>query len=204
MMLHYRKYASTEDYARDQGSKVRDNLEGLKAKSDRKYDEFLIRFRDYVEYLSNPPTGYSILCLGARLGEEVLAFRRLGFLLSVGIDLNPIDSKVVAKGNWNDLPYIAGTFQAVYTNSVDHASSIARFSSEVSRVLLPDGVLIIELLKKHSRSDKSIEARFNDGFHYESMLWNREQDVLDGLQGFTVIKDWHDKRWGRYVLKRDE
>eukprot|EP00966_Prymnesium_polylepis_P030097 699695-Prymnesium_polylepis.1 len=66
--------------------------------------------------------GETVLCIGARLGGEVRAFKSLG-ALAVGIDLNPgPDSLDVLVGDMEDVPFPARTFGLVYSNVVSAAN----------------------------------------------------------------------------------
>ena len=95
-MLHYRKYNNYEEYCKHQASKL---AKGIKNKQknfmpkdfERIKNAFKDRLKPYIEYLKED---CGVICLGARLGMEVAAFREYGFSKAIGIDLNP--------GPWQD------------------------------------------------------------------------------------------------------
>jgi SAM-dependent methyltransferase len=85
-----------------------------------------------------------ILCLGARLGAEVAAFRDLG-AFAVGVDLNPgFENPWVLYGDFHRLEFPDGCVDLVYSNSLDHCFDLARVLAEVQRVLVRDGLFVVE------------------------------------------------------------
>jgi SAM-dependent methyltransferase len=96
--------------------------------------------------------------LGARLGEEVVAFRELGFPETIGIDLNPgANNPYVTKEDFHKTSFANNSFNTVYTNSLDHSWDLESFAKEVHRILTPGGVLILEL--NHLMDQKKSERR---------------------------------------------
>jgi SAM-dependent methyltransferase len=94
-----------------------------------------------------------VLCLGARLGGEVRAFRSLG-ALAIGIDLNPGPiNAVVLPGDFHHLPFAASTFDLIFTNVIGHAFDLARLEHEICRVLKPRGGFLMD-----ARGDKAAKA----------------------------------------------
>ena len=90
--------------------------------------------------------GAPVLCIGARLGGEVRAFKSLG-ALAVGVDLNPgpLNMDVVA-GDMEDLPFPAKAFAFVYMNVLDHVARLDLLAAEVGRVLRPGGLFLAAVL----------------------------------------------------------
>ena len=72
----------------------------------------------YSEGCGDIPTrdNSSMLCLGARLGGEVRAFRRLG-ALALGVDLEPgLNNRHVLPGDVHALQFADGVFDYAFTN----------------------------------------------------------------------------------------
>ena len=64
--------------------------------------------------------GKTVLCLGARLGGEVRAFKALG-AVALGIDLNPGRSNMdVVAGDFHAIPFPDASFDYAYSNVLDH------------------------------------------------------------------------------------
>jgi SAM-dependent methyltransferase len=171
-----RSYNSYEAYLEHQKAKLETHAFG-------EYDtEFRSALRERLSALDIDWQGRTVLCLGARIGTEVKAFLDLGAVAS-GIDLNPgPDNPYVVRGDFHDLQYAAASFDAVYTNSLDHAFDLDRIASEVLKVLKPDCLFVLEAV--HGR-DRGI----NPGF-FESFFWNNTDDLVARFKtaGFKV---WH-------------
>jgi SAM-dependent methyltransferase len=91
--------------------------------------------------------GKRVICLGARLGGEVRAFKSLG-ALAVGIDIEPgPQNPDVLYGDFHQIHFPARCFEVAFTNVIDHVFDLDRFLDEVSRVLLSDGVFYVELAR---------------------------------------------------------
>lgn len=200
MTLKYKKYDDYEKYIEDQISKFVKKYDKIAATSELKRASFTSRFELYTTHLPKSP----VLCLGARLGEEVQVFRKLGFSESIGTDLCITeDNDLVIKCDWNNLPFEDNSYKIIYTNSIDHVSNINSFHAEISRVLLDDGYLILELLKKHTLDDNKINERFADDSKHESMLWNTEKDVLDVFENFDILYHSCIAKWNVYIFKKN-
>lgn len=118
--------------------------------------------------------GRRTLCLAARTGAEVRAFRDAG-ALAVGIDLNP--GKVnpdVLTADFHRLPFRAGAFDAAYSNSLDHVLDLPRLSREAARVVKPGGTFIVEAVA-------GSEEGPGPG-SYESFFWKRIDDLVASLE----------------------
>lgn len=114
--------------------------------------------------------GMSVLCLAARLGAEVKAFINCG-CFAVGLDLNPgKGNKYVLHGDFHQIQFANDSVDVIFTNAVDHVFNLSIFISEILRVLKPDGLLIMELLK--GRADGVLPAE------YESLSWETLDDLL--------------------------
>lgn len=89
----------------------------------------------------------TILCLAARRGEEVIAWRNLGFSDAIGLDLNPgPDNPYVVIGDFHDIGYPNESVDIVYCNSLDHAFDLDKIAAEVSRILKPGGIFLLDIV----------------------------------------------------------
>ncbi|KAJ4839994.1 hypothetical protein Tsubulata_030829 [Turnera subulata] len=92
------------------------------------------------------------LSVGARVGQEVEALRRVGVADSVGIDLVPYPPLVV-KGDFHAQPFDNGTFDFEFSNVFDHALYPWKFVAEIQRTLRPRGVCVLHVALSR-RADK--------------------------------------------------
>lgn len=140
-----RDYADYGAYLVHQAEKLR-LLRARLEPSDREYEDLVYaRFRGLLNAGEVPLRGQSILCLGARLGGEVRAFKRLG-ALAVGIDIEPGEKNPhVLHGDFHEVAFPDGSFDHVFTNAIDHAFELERLLDEVVRVLKPGGLFHLEL-----------------------------------------------------------
>jgi SAM-dependent methyltransferase len=159
-LFRRRSYAAYDEYLSHQAQKLEriemlDELEEY----DRKYRETL---RERLADLNL--SGRSVLCLAARIGTEVKAFRDLGGF-AAGIDVNPgVRNQYVMYGDFHNLQFADGSADFVFTNSLDHAFDIQKLVSEVRRILKPSGMFIAEAVT-------GTEAGKAPGF-YESFCWS--------------------------------
>ncbi|CAA2961668.1 Sterol 24-C-methyltransferase [Olea europaea subsp. europaea] len=122
------------------------------------------------------------LCIGARMGQEVEALKRVGVFDSVGIDLVP-SPPLVMKGDFHHQPFDDETFDFEFSNVFDHALYPEKFVDEIQRTLKPGGVGVlhvalsrrsdkysandlfsVEPLKKLFKRSKLVHVRTVDGF----------------------------------------
>jgi SAM-dependent methyltransferase len=200
-LLHYKEYPDYETYLEEQVAKVRGREDYIRLKSQRKLRDF---FLDFIRFYGFIRDGCRVLCLGARFGEEVRAFRRLGYE-AIGIDLWADEGDLVIKGDWNDLPF-ENEFDVIYTNSIDHAFNIETMAEQVEKALKKDGIMIIALDQNHTHAagDRKIKAKFANPDRYEAVLWNADEDILEKFTNFTLKKKWIEQRWHTYLLERNE
>jgi SAM-dependent methyltransferase len=196
--LAQRRYASYDAYLDHQSSKLAGVADQLVRNQPRDLADFLERF----ETCAPLREARSVLCLGARLGTEVKALRQLGYL-AIGIDLNPgADNVYVLHGDFHDVAFPAGSFDAVYTNALDHAFDLARILAEVWRVLKPGGLFLVDLI--HGSGE---------GWHpgdFESLWWRDSQSMVDrlaALGGFDLVearelRQVRQARWRQAVLRK--
>lgn len=196
MGLHKREYRNYREYVAHQVRKLdKENVhKNLSRKFKSRMYKFMEKFKKFVHHFE----GDAILCLGARLGDEVLAFRNLGFPESVGIDLNPgPDNQYVIKGDFHDIPFENASFQAVFTNSLDHAWDLKVVSKEAGRVLKKDGIFICD-----------VPFAFGDHIHlvdlpsdaqFESIVWDGINDFIGEFgEHFTVIEKMGNREKGNH------
>ncbi|KNA04187.1 hypothetical protein SOVF_202010 [Spinacia oleracea] len=92
------------------------------------------------------------LCIGARVGQEVEALRRVGVADSIGIDLVPCPPLVI-HGDFHRQPFPDDTFLFEFSNVFDHALYPAKFVGEIERTLKPGGVCVLHVALS-TKSDK--------------------------------------------------
>uniref|UniRef100_A0A7N0UV21 Methyltransferase type 11 domain-containing protein n=1 Tax=Kalanchoe fedtschenkoi TaxID=63787 RepID=A0A7N0UV21_KALFE len=96
--------------------------------------------------------GSRALCVGARVGQEVEALRRIGVTDSIGIDLVPYPP-LVTKGDFHSQPFANETFDFEFSNVFDHALYPDRFVAEIERTLKVGGVCVLHVALSR-RGDK--------------------------------------------------
>lgn len=92
------------------------------------------------------------LCIGARVGQEVEALKRVGVSDSVGIDLVPYPPLVI-RGDFHHQPFDDETFDFEFSNVFDHALYPEKFVGEIERTLRPGGVCVLHVALSR-RADK--------------------------------------------------
>ncbi|KAK6160336.1 hypothetical protein DH2020_003717 [Rehmannia glutinosa] len=164
---------------------------------DRKIRVFAGFFEDLKQknLLSNSSKS---LCVGARMGQEVEALRRVGVSDSVGIDLVP-SPPLVVKGDFHRQPFDDGSFDFEFSNVFDHALYPEKFVGEIERTLRPGGVCVlhvalstrsdkysandllgVEPLKKLFKRSELVHVRTVDGFGLDTEVVFRKKQVTSG------------------------
>ncbi|KAG9149579.1 hypothetical protein Leryth_021521 [Lithospermum erythrorhizon] len=92
------------------------------------------------------------LSIGARVGQEVEALKRVGVSNSIGIDLVP-SPPLVIKGDFHHQPFDDDTFDFEFSNVFDHALYPEKFVGEIERTLRVGGVCVLHVAVSR-RSDK--------------------------------------------------
>nr|CAD1839174.1 unnamed protein product [Ananas comosus var. bracteatus] len=133
-----RTFRSYDEYLKLQLNKTLDpRLRRVWATRDweRKVDAFARFFARHAALglLSNASRA---LCVGARLGQEVAALRRIGVAAALGIDLAPAPP-LVAEGDFHAQPFADASFDFEFSNVFDHALYPDRFAAEIQRTLRP-------------------------------------------------------------------
>lgn len=174
-----KKYESYEEYLQHQKSK----LKKLKKSMLLKYDkEYRLKLRERLKKQGIVKPGMNVLCLAARLGTEVKSFLDIG-CFAVGLDLEPgAENKHVVYGDFHNIQFADHSVDAVFTNSLDHVFDFDKLIKEIKRVLKPQGLLILEIVRGK-------EEDFNLDY-YEAAIWKKIDDVLGIFlkSGFKVIK----------------
>lgn len=193
-MIKHRTFTDYEQYVYKQGGKARGNRDKLLAHVKKNTEGFERTFRRAATYLKPG----SVLCLGARTGAESLGAARAGFKGSVGIDLHPVGPTVL-RGDWHDLTFPDGSFQNVYSNSLDHCLYLDKLTAGVKRVLVKDGRFYVMAT---NRVGANVETWLAKGGN-EALYWESSDELRDAIcgLGFTVSHSWHDGKWGHYVFK---
>lgn len=186
--VKYRTYVNYAEYVEHQKRKLERHLKGLRGSSDRRHLAMAERIKILTDSVGVKNKG-KVLCLGARLGEEVCVFISLGFD-AIGIDLNPgPNNQYVVEGDFHDLKYSDSSFDILYTNCLDHTFDIDKVVAEALRVLVPGGLFLLEISnkKQHSLNRKGKVHLEND--NYESMLWTCPEDLVRYMKCFQIVTE---------------
>jgi SAM-dependent methyltransferase len=190
--LKSKEYDSYGEYLRHQKEKLDVVGDGFRSEIDKFEGILRARLRnDKIVW-----NGKSVLCLGARLGQEVRAFNGLG-CFAVGVDLNPgKDNKNVVVGDFHDLVWRSSCVDVVYTNSLDHSFDVNRVIDEIRRVLKRDGIVVLDL-------NLGSEEGYEYGY-YESIAWDKVGDIVKMFneKGFCLIdsNDFTIPFIGRHII----
>jgi len=158
------EYGSYEDYCIRQMSKTLDpdrRQKWLNEEWEPKINGFMQVFSKLSNILK-PDS--KILCIGARTGQEVIAFQRMGCNNVVGIDLVECLPNVI-KGNMHNLPFDNDIFDVVFSNIFDHSIQPKKFVSEIERVLKVDGICHLQFqidINQDEFTEHIIENPFYD------------------------------------------
>jgi len=177
---------------------LRKNLKKFKDSSfDGIVESFVSRIKKFKKYIK----GQDVLCLGARLGHEVRAFRDLGFEKTIGIDLNPGKNNCyVVKGDFHNTGFADESFDTIYTNSIDHAWNVKLLFEEVGRILRPGGVVILEIDHLVRKNGKRRREWIEKQSKYESLIFDSIKDIKKELKGFNLVKSFDSKHKGLIVV----
>lgn len=141
------------------------------------------------------------LCIGARVGQEVEALKRVGVSDSVGIDLVPRPPLVI-KGDFHQQPFADEAFDFEFSNVFDHALYPDKFVGEIERTLKPGGVCVLHVTlskraDKYSANDlysvkplitlfkrsEMVHVRKVDGFGLDTEVVFRKKKDANEIQG---------------------
>lgn len=196
--ISVRNYATYDEYIEHQKEK----LDSLNDNAYKNPEKAVQRFRRRFELVADLPRHASILCLGARRGEEVRAFIELGHF-AIGIDLNPGDSaEYVVVGDFHSLNFADASVDCVYTNCLDHALEVDRILAEINRVLKTGGLFVVDILYGY---DDGYSAGNHDTMHWATAR-GFSQHLAD--QGGFKIEAFHDLKvlgeefWTQSVMRK--
>ena len=189
--LSRRAYATYEEYIRHQASKLDQEEAAIRRTSERRYEKMASRFAEIVKaaHLSG-----SVLCLGARLGEEVRAFRRAG-MEALGVDLNPgADNPDCLYADFHHLPFRDDAFDGAYSNVLDHVLDMTRFMEETVRIVRPGGFIFFELTGGYSETG-AVDP-------YGATLWPTNAALVKALLPYIsdIILDRDEQSRSRRVI----
>lgn len=149
-----RQYRTYDQYLAHQASKWWWYRRHLVKKWPDRSAMYQARFKTWAK------PGLTILCLGARDGVEVAAFRAHQ-CLAIGIDLAyPKLTPYVVYGDMHGVArdWPAHSFDVVYTNCLDHAHAIGQVARQVRRLLKPEGFWWVDTYT-HGQPGGAYEAR---------------------------------------------
>lgn len=143
------------------------------------YERFFKYQKDRIVDFS----GKNAVCVGARLGAEVRAMRRMG-ALAVGIDLNPgFDNPHVLLGDAHSVGFAPGSVDLVYTNVLDHILNLDIFFDSIANQLAQGGVFLIDLSKKAP-----------DEFATNDFRQNKEDIISSLRRDFEIVYESDDQK----------
>ena len=141
-LWHQKKLEEKEvsTYEKKQASKLNKNYAKI-SKWDLMIEKQLYdRFSKSKDTFEGP-----VLCVGARLGGEVRAFKRITGK-SIGIDFNPgKNNPDVIYGDAMALQFENNHFNTVYCNILDHIPDLKKAFGEMIRVLNPGGTIFFDI-----------------------------------------------------------
>ena len=189
MSIEHRKYKNYDQYLKHQSKKfdigVRKKIKKFMPEYfSKQVKAFENRVKKFKEYIKEG----KILCLGARTGAEVVAFKNLGFKDTIGIDINPGENnEYVIRGDFHNMDFEDNVFDTIYSNCIDHAWNLRTLSKEIDRVSKNDSILILEIdhLLKKTKKERKVLLKKNS--KYESIMWDNLKDVLKGFEEFCPI-----------------
>lgn len=137
------------------------------------------------------------LCIGARVGQEVKALRRVGVSDSIGMDLVPYPP-LVAEGDFHNQPFQNETFDFEFSNVFDHALYPSKFVGEIERTLRAGGVCVLHVAiskrgDKYSANDLFSVTPLVELFRSSELVHVRKVDGF-GLDTEVVFRKREAKR----------
>ncbi len=152
MAIEVKDYDNYENYLEHQKEKTGEpsRRKRLTAAFEQRKEYFNIRFVSMLSRIIDLKEfkDSKVVCLGARMGEEVAALRDLGFNNAIGTDLIPREPYVIVE-DFHNLSFEPETVGIFYTNSLDHSCKPEQMLKEASRCLMSGGYFIIEFFPGH-------------------------------------------------------
>ena len=136
-----------------------------------KMDGFRHLFKRNEEFLQNKKNS---ICLGARTGQEVAVLRELG-IDSIGIDLVEFPPYTI-KGDIHNLEFDDEKFDLIFTNILDHSLYLEKFISEMERVCMKNGIIILNLQVNIPGDD------------YSENIINNTKPIIKMMKNSTLIR----------------
>jgi len=172
-----RDYDSYDGYINHQAekSKKKYRRQRLLDGFTKKKDWFVEKFKPLKDFVKDG----KVLCLGARMGEEVVAFKELGYN-AIGIDIVPYLPYVI-EGDFNNILFPDETFDLIYSNSLDHALDETQFLKEAISKLKTGGYIVL-YVKSLSRNEKCF------AFGTYEVLILTKKNVIAALKSFSSIE----------------
>ncbi|CAI0627192.1 unnamed protein product [Linum tenue] len=186
-------YTSYETYIQRQLNKTQ-NPKLRRIWRTRDWDRKVVVFSRFFRALQSKrllSNDSKALCVGARVGQEVEALRRVGVSDSIGIDLVP-SPPLVVKGDFHAQPFGDATFDFEFSNVFDHALYPDRFVGEIERTLKPGGVCALHVAvsrrpDKYSANDLLSVAPLVNMFRGSEVVYTRKVDGF-GLDTEIVFR----------------
>nr|XP_043624103.1 uncharacterized protein LOC122595739 [Erigeron canadensis] len=147
-------YTSYDNYINHQLRKTT-NLKLRKIWTTRDWDRKILVFTQFFSDLKHKKlmsNSSKALCIGARVGQEVEALKRVGVWDSIGLDLVPYPPLVI-EGDFHSQPFDDETFDFEFSNVFDHALYPEKFVGEIQRTLKAGGICVLHVAISR-RSDK--------------------------------------------------
>ena len=168
--MYYKKFESYDQYIHKQKGKF-EKLNHVAFDQRQKIVKIYTNIFKKVKLNNLKPR---VICLAARGGEEVEAFRNLGFFC-YGIDLNSgKENEYVLYGDFHNLNLANNSADLVYSNSLDHSFELKKIIDEVHRVLDKDGIFLCDILKGYKEG-------FLAGDH-DTTHWNKARDLAEYIK----------------------
>ena len=174
-MIKNRHHSKYEDYINFQKIKTSDpekRDKWLGEEWNTKLEDFKVQIGKISQALDSKK---KVLCVGARTGQEVKAFKDLGVEDAIGIDLVE-NLPLVKVGDMNCLDFEDNTFDIVYTNSIEYSNNIKNAISEIERVTKIDGYIFIQC--RVGNEDKFSEYKIENPIYDILTLTNRSFCVI--------------------------
>ncbi len=171
----FKRHKKYEDYIAKQLEKTLDpdrikKWKGVEWKI--KVDGFRNLFKRNEVFLQNKKNA---ICLGARTGQEVFVLRELN-LDCIGIDLVEFPPYTI-KGDIHNLKFDDQKFDFIFTNILDHSLFLEKFISEMERVCVKNGIIILNIQENMPVDD------------YTENIINHSDPIISMFKNSTLIKN---------------